>query len=130
MKKIRITEKELITVIKRILKESEEEFKYCLIDEDGYYFVPDVDLYIQYISDANVLIPSYRKHLVHLEATKAKREIQGMGLDEFDYPEGIDYVIECGENLLNVFETVIGEEHGETGLNLVKNDALKKAEDL
>ena len=130
MQKVRITEKKLINIIKQVLKESNEDYKYCLIDHEGYYFIPNVDAYMQHIIDAEVLIPSYRLHLVNLEATKAKKEMQDMGLDEYDYPEGIDYVIDCGENLLTVFETVIEQEHGERALNLVKDDALKKGENM
>jgi len=130
MRKVRISEKKLINIIKRVLKESDEDYEYCLIDHEGYYFIPDVDAYIKHIIDAEVLIPSYRLHLVNLEATKAKREMQDMDLDKYDYPEGIDHVIECGERLLNVFETVIEQEHGEAGLNLVKRDALTKGETL
>jgi hypothetical protein len=130
MKRIRITEKDLIKLVKRVIKETENDYEYCLIDDEGYYFVPSADNFIKYLIDNESLIPFYRKHLINLEATKAKKEMQDMGLDEYDYPEGIETIIDCGENLLKVFETAIEAEHGERALNLVKDDALKKAEDM
>lgn len=89
-----------------ILRESVSTQLYLLEPED-YSIVPDVDRFIEAIKDSGHLAMFFQMQVIGIAVTEAKAEIEKSGLDQYDYPEGIDEVIKGGKSLLVYLEKAL-----------------------
>ncbi len=110
-------------IVKRILIESIYDDVYY-IDDKEYYSVEDTDELINSLIETGDLKNFFLMHIIGLELTKQKAEIEALGIEEYDFPEGIDNVINGGKILLKAFEQAMLKVHGKHNTEIIKNKAL------
>lgn len=105
---------------------------YYFLDHEGYYLVPDPSRFIESLISKEALVKFFQVHLANLEATRAKAEMEKMGLDKYDYPEGIDKVIRGANTLMNLMERALISRLGASQemVDDLKNVTLKNGHDL
>jgi len=90
---------------------------YYLIDNEGYYSIPDIDSLLDTLEEKNQLPMFYKMHYVNLSATEAKKEMQDLGIDQYDYPEGIEFVIQGGKSFLKALSQRIKAVYGDGAID-------------
>lgn len=106
---------------KKELRESDDKHDYYLIDNQGYYSIPNIDSLLDTLEEKEQLPMFYKMHFVNLAATEAKKEMQDMDMDQYDYPEGIETVIEGGQNFLAALENRISKVYGKGAIEQLRN---------
>lgn len=104
---------------KKELRESGDT--YYLIDNQGYYSIPNIDSLLDTLEEKEQLPMFYKMHFVNLAATEAKKEMQDMSVDQYDYPEGIETVIEGGQNFLAALENRIRQVYGNGAIEQLRS---------
>lgn len=113
-------------IIRSIIKENWEP-KYYFLDNEGYYAVPDPGKFINAIEKEGQLFQFWQMHYANLEMTKAKKAMEDAGLEQYDYPEGIDKIIRGGDTILGRMEMAITNRLGipQSHLDAMKRDILR-----
>lgn len=120
----------LRSLIRSILLESAPFHGHYLIDHEGYYSIPDVSSMLDTIQSKGQLPMFYKMHYVNLAGTEAKKELQDAGIEYYDYPEGIENVIEGGKRFLELLSDRIRSVYGPRAIDQLNNMVKSHIDDI